>query len=237
MKNLLVAVLLLAAVQVQAQKTLPKKTPPKKTGTSASKPFKNLTDSASYAIGLSVANFYKQQGFKNLNTSLIAKAISDVQVKGGKPLMNEAQANECIMFYINPKLRETITAGTTFLAGNKAKPGIKTTASGLQYEVLTQGTGPRPAVTDTVLVHYTGSLPGGNVFESSVTSGKPVEFPLNRVIKGWTEGLQLMTQGSKYKFYIPYELAYGVNDQGPIPGGSALIFEVELLTVKPAAKG
>ncbi|HZH66508.1 MAG TPA: FKBP-type peptidyl-prolyl cis-trans isomerase [Flavisolibacter sp.] len=227
MQKLLIAALLIASVSVQAQKTTPKKAV-----TSTAKPFKNLTDSASYAIGLSVANFYKQQGFKNLNTTLIAKAINDVQLKTGKPLMNEAQANEAIMFYINPKLRETITAGTSFLATNKLKPGIKTTASGLQYEVLTQGTGVRPAVTDTVLVHYTGSLPSGNVFESSVTSGKPVEFPLNRVIKGWTEGLQLMPQGSKYKFYIPYNMAYGVNDQGPIPGGSALIFEVELLTVK-----
>lgn len=232
MKKLLVAALVLTAVSVQAQKSNPKKTV-----TTAAKPFKNLTDSASYAIGLSVANFYKQQGFKNLNTTLIAKAINDVQLSGGKPLMNETQANEAIMFYINPKLRETISAGNKFLAANKTKPGIKTTASGLQYEVLTQGNGPKPAVTDTVLVHYAGSLPNGNEFESSVKAGKPVEFPLNRVIKGWTEGLQLMPQGSKYKFYIPYQMAYGVNDQGPIPGGSALIFEVELLTVKPASKG
>ncbi|MDB5206055.1 MAG: FKBP-type peptidyl-prolyl cis-trans isomerase [Flavisolibacter sp.] len=232
MKKLLIAVLFLAAVQVQAQKAIPKKTVAKSTTL-----LKNLNDSASYAIGLSVANFYKQQGFKNLNTALIAKACNDVQLAGGKPLMNETQANEAIMFYINPKLRETITAGTNFLAANKRKAGIKTTASGLQYEMLSPGTGPKPAVTDTVLVHYTGSLPDGTEFESSVKSGKPVEFPLNRVIKGWTEGLQLMSQGSKYKFYIPYNMAYGVNDQGPIPGGSALIFEVELLTVKPAAKG
>lgn len=226
MKKLLVAVLFLAASSAQAQKTTPKKT-----STKAATPLKNLTDSASYAIGLSVANFYKQQGFKNLNTTLIAKACNDV-LSNGKPLMNETQANEAIMFYINPKLRQTISAGTNFLAKNKTKPGIKTTASGLQYEVLTQGTGPKPAVTDTAVVHYTGSLPDGTVFESSVTSGKPIEFPLNRVIKGWTEGLQLMPQGSKYKFYIPYNMAYGVNDQGPIPGGSALIFEVELLEVK-----
>ncbi len=233
MKKLLAALLLIASVSVQAQKTIPKKT----TTTSTANPFKNLTDSASYAIGLSVANFYKQQGFKNLNTSLIAKAINDVQSKTGKPLLNETQANEAIMFYINPKLRQTISAGNRFLAANKNKPGIKTTPSGLQYEVITQGTGPKPAVVDTVLVHYTGSLTNGTVFESSVTNGKPVEFPLNHVIKGWTEGLQLMPQGSKYKLYIPYNMAYGVNDQGPIPGGSALIFEVELLTVKPAQKG
>lgn len=232
MKKLLVAVLLFVAVSVQAQKTTAKKTT-----VSTAKPFKNLTDSASYAIGLSVANFYKQQGFKNLNTALIAKAINDVQLKGGKPLMDEAQANEAIMFYINPKLRGTIAEGTEFLAANKTKAGIKTTASGLQYEEITLGTGPKPTVVDTVLVHYTGSFANGTVFESSLTSGKPVEFPLNRVIKGWTEGLQLMPQGSKYKFYIPYNLAYGVNDQGPIAGGSMLIFEVELLTIKPAAKG
>ncbi len=231
MKKLLVVVLILFAISVQAQKK-----PLKKTGAKAAAPLKNLSDSASYAIGLSVANFYKQQGFKNLNTALIAKGCNDV-LSNDKPLMNETQANEAIMFYINPKLRETISAGNTFLASNKTKAGIKTTASGLQYEVLTQGNGPKPNVTDTVLVHYTGSLTNGTVFESSVTTNKPVEFPLNRVIKGWTEGLQLMPQGSKYKFYIPYTMAYGVNDQGPIPGGSALIFEVELLTVKPAKKG
>jgi FKBP-type peptidyl-prolyl cis-trans isomerase len=148
--------------------------------------------------------------------------------------MTETQANEAIMFYINPKLRETINAGVKFLATNKTKPNIKITSSGLQYEVLTQGTGQKPAVIDTVVVHYVGSLSDGNEFESSVKSGKPVEFALNRVIKGWTEGLRLMPQGSKYKFYIPHTLAYGVNDNGPIPGGSVLIFEIELLQVKKA---
>lgn len=233
MKKLFVAVLLLCATAAQAQKTTPKKT----IATTTAKPFKNLTDSASYAIGLSVANFYKQQGFKNLNTALIAKAINDVQTKGGKPLMNETQANEAIMFYINPKLRETIATGEQFLVANKKKPNIKTTPSGLQYEILTQGTGAKPAVIDTVVVHYTGSFTNGSPFESSVASGKPVEFALNRVIKGWTEGLQLMPQGSKYKFYIPHNLAYGVNDNGPITGGSVLIFEIELLNIKPVQKG
>jgi FKBP-type peptidyl-prolyl cis-trans isomerase len=231
MKKLLVAALALSSVAVSAQKTTPKK-PVVKSAT----PFKNLTDSASYAIGLSVANFYKQQGFKNLNTALIAKAINDVQTTG-KPLMNETQANEAIMFYINPKLKENITAGNAFLAANKTKSGIKTTPSGLQYEIITQGAGPKPTEVDTVEVHYIGSLVNGNVFESSRNSGKTVEFPLNRVIKGWTEGVQLMPQGSKYKFYIPYNLAYGVNEQGPIAGGSALIFEIELIKVKPAQKG
>lgn len=226
MKKLLVAALALVTLTAGAQKKIPKKT-----GATTVKPLKNLIDSASYGIGLSVANFYKQQGFKNLNTVLIAKAINDVQT-GGKPLMDDGQANEAIMIYINPKLKEPISAGNKFLVANKTKPGVKTTASGLQYEMLTQGSGRKPAVTDTVVVHYTGSFTNGNVFESSVTSGKPIEFSLDRVIKGWTEALQLMPVGSKYKFYIPYSLAYGVNDNGPIPGGSALIFEIELLQIK-----
>jgi FKBP-type peptidyl-prolyl cis-trans isomerase FklB len=228
MKKLLVAGLVLFTLSAGAQKTTPKKT----TGVKSVKLLKNLTDSASYAIGLSVANFYKQQGFKNLNTALIAKAVNDVQSKGGQPLMNEVEANEAIMFYINPKLRENIEAGKAYLAANKKRPGIKTTASGIQYEVINDAQGPKPAVTDTVVVNYVGTLIDGIEFDNSTKSGKPIEFPLNRVIKGWTEGLQLIPVGAKYKLYIPYNLAYGVNDNGPIPGGSALIFEVELLQIK-----
>lgn len=227
MKKLLFATLSLCTLAVSAQRTTSKKT----TNATIARPFKNLTDSASYGIGLSVANFYKQQGFKNLNTALIAKAINDVQT-GGKPLMDDAQANEAIMFYINPTLRQNIETGKKFLAVNKSKPGIKSTASGIQYEVLKDAQGPKPVATDTVVVNYAGTLINGTEFDNSARGGKPIEFPLNRVIKGWTEALQLMPVGSKYKFYIPYNLAYGVNDNGSIPGGSTLIFEIELLQIK-----
>ena len=227
MKKLLIAGLVIFSLSAEAQKTPSKKIVANKTV----KPLKNLTDSASYAIGLSVANFYKQQGFKNLNTALIAKAINDVQ-SNGKVLLNEAEANEVIMFYINPNLRKNIEEGRAFLATNKKKAGVKVTASGIQYEVLKDAAGPKPLATDTVVVNYVGTLINGTEFDNSARSGKPIEFPLNRVIKGWTEGLQLMSVGSKYKFYIPHNLAYGLNDQGPITGGSTLIFEVELLQIQ-----
>jgi hypothetical protein len=119
-----------------------------------------------------------------------------------------------------------------FLAENGKKAGVTTTASGLQYEVLKQGTGAKPAATDTVKVHYEGKLLDGTVFDSSVQRGEPVSFPLNRVIPGWTEGVQLMTVGSKYKFVIPSELAYGDQGAGPIPPHSVLQFEVELLSIE-----
>jgi FKBP-type peptidyl-prolyl cis-trans isomerase FklB len=134
----------------------------------------------------------------------------------------------------NPQLGENVKSCNNFLADNKKNGNIHTTPSGLQYEVLTQGTGAKPAATDTVTVNYKGTLLNGTEFDNSYTRGQPATFPLNGVIKGWTEALQLMPTGSKYKLYIPYQLAYGLNDNGPIPGGSLLVFEVELLDVKKA---
>jgi peptidylprolyl isomerase len=123
--------------------------------------------------------------------------------------------------------------GLKFLEENKKKSGVKVTASGLQYEVVKQGSGKMPQATDMVKVHYTGTLINGTKFDSSVDRGKPTEFRLNQVIPGWTEGLQLMKVGSKFKFYIPSELAYGENPPGPpIQPGSTLVFDVELLDVK-----
>ena len=125
--------------------------------------------------------------------------------------------------------------GKAFLAENKKKEGVIETASGLQYKVVKMGTGPKPHETDKVKVHYHGTLIDGTVFDSSVERGEPIEFPLNGVIKGWTEGVQLMPVGSKFIFYIPSDLAYGDRDAGPtIKGGSTLIFEVELLEINPA---
>jgi FKBP-type peptidyl-prolyl cis-trans isomerase FklB len=140
------------------------------------------------------------------------------------------------MTYINKvqeqKVKPSIEAGEKFLQENKKRSGVITTASGLEYEVLKQGTGPKPAAEDSVVCHYKGSLLDGTVFDDSYSRGEPVTFQLNQVIKGWTEALQLMPVGSKYKLFIPYQLAYGTQDNGPIPGGSVLIFEVELLDVK-----
>lgn len=128
--------------------------------------------------------------------------------------------------------QENIRLGNDFLAQNTTQEGVITTASGLQYQVLTQGDGTvHPKASDTVTVHYHGTLIDGTVFDSSVDRGEPIAFPLNRVIKGWTEGLQLMTVGDKFRFYIPSELAYGNRSAGKIGGGSVLIFDVELLKI------
>ena len=126
------------------------------------------------------------------------------------------------------------TAGEAFLASNKTKPGVVTTASGLQYEVITKGTGPLPTADSRVKVHYHGTLVDGTVFDSSVQRKEPAVFGVSQVIPGWTEALKLMPVGSKYKLYIPQELAYGSNDQGLIKPFSMLIFEVELLSIEPA---
>lgn len=212
-------------------------TKPKTGGTSAT--MKNSVDSFSYAIGLSIANFYKQQGVSGINNQLVLKALTDA--KNGTPVLNEEQANNCIMGYMqaarSQKAAGAKKAGQAFLEQNKTKQGVVALPSGLQYQVLQEGTGPKPTATDQVKCHYTGSFIDGRVFESSYTNNQPATFPVNGVIRGWTEALQLMPVGSKWKLFIPSELGYGDMDNGPIAGGSTLIFEVELLEIlKPDAK-
>jgi len=230
MKKYFVAAFALGALTVQAQKTAPKKTTPVKT-TKSTAVLKNLNDSVSYAIGMSVANFYSQQGIKNLNTTMVSKAINDVFSKKNA-LLTEEEAQLAVMRFLNPNVFKNIEEGEKFLAQNKTKQGVKTTASGLQYEVIKEGNGKRPSATDTVEVNYAGTLLNGLEFDNSYKRGSSISFALNRVIPGWTEALQLMPVGSKYKLYIPYKLAYGMNDMGQIPGGSLLVFEVELLDIK-----
>jgi FKBP-type peptidyl-prolyl cis-trans isomerase FklB len=212
-----------------AQKATTKKTTTVKQHVAAN-PLKNLKDSVSYAIGSMVANFYKQQGIKSLNSSIVAKAVSDVYTNK-KILLSEAQANACLMSYLSPDLTKTVQAGEKFLAGNKNKPGVKTTASGLQYEVLREGKGAKPEPRDTVTVNYAGTLLDGTEFDNSYKRGEPISFPLGGVIQGWIEALQLMTVGSKFKLYIPQQLGYGMNGSGAVPGGALLVFEVELLAI------
>ncbi|HQU56334.1 MAG TPA: FKBP-type peptidyl-prolyl cis-trans isomerase [Chitinophagaceae bacterium] len=195
---------------------------------------KNLNDSASYAVGISVANFYKQQGIQSLNTAIVAKAIEDL-LAGKNALLDNEAATQCMNDYMAKlqaeKIKPRIDSGDLFLAENKLKPNIKTTASGLQYEVIKEGTGIQPTLNDSVTCDYRGTLLNGKIFDESYKRGKPITFSLRGVIKGWQEGLQLMKEGAKYKFYVPYQLGYGAHDYGPIPGGSVLIFDVDLLKV------
>ena len=200
---------------------------------------KTEQDSLSYAIGLSVANFYKQQSISNINTALVTRAINDVNKKG-KLLMDEQQANTVLVTYVQKAKAEKASGnkklGQEFLAANKNKPGVTTLPSGLQYTIIKQGAGPKPAITDQVRVHYHGTLIDGRVFDSSIERGQPIELAVNGVIPGWTEALQLMPVGSKWKLFIPSNLAYGDQQAGPmIAPGATLIFDVELLDiVKPA---
>lgn len=232
MKKLFVALCILCASSAMAQKST-KPVAKKPAGTASASALKTQTDSVSYAVGLNLANFYAQQGIKKLNPSMVAKAISDV-MNNSKKLLTEEQANVAVMRFLNPNLFKNIEKGEKFLVENKKKTGVKTTASGLQYEVLKEGSGVKPTAADTVEVNYAGTLLDGTEFDNSYKRGQPISFPLSGVIRGWTEALQLMPVGSKYKLYIPHALAYGMNDNGPIPGGSVLVFEVELLNVKKA---
>ncbi len=197
---------------------------------------KTGNDSASYAIGLNHASFFKQQGLTSLNTPLINKAVNDVLTN--KPLLITDRVANTVMNKIivqiqEEKIKPTIEEGKTFLANNAKRPEVKMTASGLQYEVITEGTGIKPTRADTFVVHYRGTLINGTEFDASYNRGQPLIYPMTAVIRGWTEGLQLMGIGSKYKFYIPYELGYGAFGSPPaIPGGAALIFEIELLDIK-----
>jgi FKBP-type peptidyl-prolyl cis-trans isomerase len=213
------------------------KVPPKPPVAAAVKPapvLKNALDSMSYAVGLLDGNFFKSQGIKNVNPAVLAKGFNDAL--GGAPLMTPEQANQCVRREMQKqaveKIKPTILEGEKFLLANAKKAGVKTTASGLQYEVLHEGTGAKPKDTNTVKVHYEGFLLNGKKFDSSKDRGQPAEFPLNQVIRGWTEGVQLMSVGSKYKFYIPYQLGYGEMGSGEaILGGSVLIFDVELIEI------
>ena len=196
---------------------------------------KNFQDSVSYACGMSFANYYKSQGVKNINTAYLTKAVNDV-FSGKNVLFNDETANQIMnkyMFQLQAeKAKPTIDSGVHFLAENKKRPGVKTTVSGLQYEVITEGTGEIPTLNDSVTCNYIGSFINGQEFENSYSSGKPISFSLHGVIPGWTEALQLMKAGSKYKIFIPYKLGYGEFDYGPIPGGSTLVFDLELISVK-----
>lgn len=192
-------------------------------------------DSVSYALGMMLSQNLKQQGFDEVNPDELAKGFKEGLA--GNAQLELASANATIQSYLQKKQEsagaEARKGGEDFLAENAKRDEVKVTDSGLQYEVLTAGSGASPTATETVEVHYHGTLIDGTVFDSSVERGQTIEFPLNRVIPGWTEGVQLMQEGAKYRFFIPWNLAYGAQGSAPkIPPYAALIFDVELFKVK-----
>ena len=192
-------------------------------------------DTTSYSLGIVLSQNLKSQGFDSIDASSLAKGFEEGFA--GTAKITPEQANQ----YIQQHLQKAAAAagasarkeGEDFLAKNAKRPEVQVTESGLQYEVLQEGSGASPSATETVRVHYHGTLIDGTVFDSSVDRGETIEFPLNRVIAGWTEGVQLMKEGAKYRFYIPYDLAYGPQGSPPtIPPYAALVFDVELFEVK-----
>jgi FKBP-type peptidyl-prolyl cis-trans isomerase FklB len=205
---------------------------------------KDQKDKVSYSIGLDIGTTLKRQ-LIDVNAELLNAGIQD-GLSGKKPLLTDEQVKETMSAFQKDMMAKQAAAkkatgdknaaeGAKFLAENKAKEGVKTTASGLQYKVLKEGTGPSPKATDTVKVNYRGTTIDGTEFDSSYKRGEPASFPVNRVIPGWTEALQLMKPGAKYQLVIPAALAYGERGAGSDIGPNAtLLFEVELIEVSPA---
>jgi len=194
----------------------------------------NEKDSVSYALGMWAGSIMKKSGLAELNEELYLNAVKE-NLAGTETKMKQEDASAYLQTYFG-KLEQkkgegNLAEGRKFLEANKTKAGIVTTASGLQYEVISEGKGVNPKAESTVTVNYKGTLIDGTVFDSSYERGQPATFPLNQVIRGWTEGIPLMKVGAKYKFYIPSELGYGPSAQGKIKANSVLIFEVELLEV------
>jgi FKBP-type peptidyl-prolyl cis-trans isomerase FkpA len=199
----------------------------------------NQNDSLNYFLGLNMGYSLEQAPW-DVDANLVSSGIT--QVLTDTSMFNQMTA-DAIFRQLNVALSEVeaqksevesldnLELGASFLEENGKRDGVKTTESGLQYEVVTEGTGVRPTPESSVSVNYEGTLINGEVFDSSYESGEPVQFPLNGVIPGWTEGLQLMTVGSTYMLYVPSNLGYGARSSGPIPGNSVLTFKVELLEI------
>ena len=199
-------------------------------------------DKLSYSFGLAIGTQLMDMGAEAINVEDFSQALKDVFT--GQPLaVKPEEAQNMVSSFLHEqeiakrkemeeKGLKARSEGESFLRDNGKRPGIITTASGLQYEILEEGNGKHPKATDRVKCHYEGRLIDGTVFDSSIRRGEPAVFPLNGVISGWTEGVQLMAEGAKYRFYIPYQLAYGANGAGSsIPPYAALIFDIELIAV------
>ncbi len=222
--------LVIASTPAQAQAPTPKAEPELKT----------TEQKVSYSLGMNIGRSMKQSGIE-VDPTVFAQGLRDAL--SDKAAMTDAQMNEVMQAFQQQMLAKrqgggadgskNLKAGQAFLAENKAKPGITTLPSGLQYKVIKEGTGKTPKLTDTVIANYRGTLIDGTEFDSSYKTGKPAEFPVGGVIEGWTEILQKMKTGSKYQVFIPSQLAYKARGQGPDIGpNAALIFDIELIDVK-----
>lgn len=228
-RNLLIAIFAIIALYACEQ-----------SGISTNAKIATEADSVAYIVGTDIGGNMAMT-FPNIDPNILAKAIVDSYNGEADTLFPDQTQMQMFVRNYMTKAQEAATMeaakpniekGEAFLAENGKKDGVITTESGMQYEVMSEGTGEKPTAENTVKVHYHGTNLDGEVFDSSVDKGEPIEFPLNGVIKGWTEGVQYMNVGSKYKFYIPASLAYGNQQKGPqIPAGSLLVFEVELLAI------
>jgi FKBP-type peptidyl-prolyl cis-trans isomerase FklB len=225
----------------------PAKKPGTKPGTKSTTPLalKTQKDKASYAVGLNLGlnlgkNLHKDS--VNLDLNLLLRGVKD-GLSGGKPLLTDAEIKDVLTTLqtdVNKKRDAQMKqvgdtnkkAGDAFLAANKAKPGVVTLPSGLQYKIVKEGTGPKPAATDSVVCNYKGTLLDSTEFDSSYKRGQPATFSVNGVIKGWTEALQLMPVGSKWQLFVPADLAYGPSGPPEIGPNSTLVFEVELMSIE-----
>ena len=232
MKAILLVFLFPASVSLaQTKKPVAKSKPITPKATTTLTPI----DSLSYSIGVQVAEYYKTQGVEHINTEYVKKAFADVY--NNKPLIiNEDECNMTIQQklqqFMSDKIKDVKEASNKFLEENKKRPEVVTLPDGLQYEIITKGTGPVPTSNDTVSVNHVGTLINGTEFDNSYKRGQPLEITTGRVIRGWAEALELMPVGSKWKLYIPSDLGYGDRGAGAtIPGGSALIFTIDLLKI------
>lgn len=201
---------------------------------------RNGLDSLSYAIGLNIGGNMQAQGIENMSYVALNKGIADALKNNPTPLMDANTANMTIQQklqeYMAKKNAAVKEEGRKFLAENKKQPGVVELPSGVQYKIISQGTGPKPLLEDTIVAHYKGTTLDGNVFDESYGRGQPIVYPLNQLVEGWKQTLVLMPVGSKWQLFIPSEYGYGERGSGQIPGGATLVFDMELLEVRPVKK-
>jgi FKBP-type peptidyl-prolyl cis-trans isomerase len=190
---------------------------------------------------MNIGTNMKAQGIEKLNYAALNKAIADAIKENPAPLMNQDQCNMTIQQKLQEFMAQKNFAvkeeGRKFLAENKKQPGVVELPSGVQYKIITQGTGVKPLLEDTIVAHYKGSTIDGNIFQESYSGGEPIVYPLNQLVSGWQQALVLMPAGSKWQLFIPSDYGYGERGSGSaIPGGATLIFEMELLDVRPVKK-